>query len=104
LKPGQTCGQIAEALLAVQAELQGQASLSAEFGGGMAGEPLLALRAGNDTVLEPGMVIGLAPMLNVPSDRPGAGGYGLQDLLIVTEDGCETLSDFPLEPEPGAGL
>jgi Xaa-Pro aminopeptidase len=32
--------------------------------------------------------------------RPGFGGVRLEDLLLVTEDGCEVLTDFPYDLSP----
>jgi Xaa-Pro aminopeptidase len=32
--------------------------------------------------------------------RPGFGGCRLEDLVLVTEDGCEVLTDFPYDLEP----
>ena len=29
--------------------------------------------------------------------RPGYAGVRLEDLVLVTDDGCETLTDFPYE-------
>ena len=99
LKPGVTCGQIADGLDAVLGSRQTGPMRSGEFGGGMTHEPLLAFRADNDTALEIGMVIRLAPWLVVPPDQSGAGGYGAQDMFVITEDGCEALTRFPLGPE-----
>jgi Xaa-Pro aminopeptidase len=45
--------------------------------------------------LVPGDVITLEPGLY----RRGFGGVRLEDLLLVTEDGCEVLTDFPYELE-----
>ena len=49
---------------------------------GRASDPL---RAGDVITLEPGCY------------RQGYGGCRLEDLVIVTEDGCETLTDFPYD-------
>jgi Xaa-Pro aminopeptidase len=43
------------------------------------------LRAGDVITLEPGCY------------RQGYGGCRLEDLVVVTEDGCETLTDFPYD-------
>jgi len=32
-----------------------------------------------------------------PRDRESACGVRLEDLILVTEDGCENLTDFPYE-------
>ncbi|MGI9388978.1 MAG: aminopeptidase P family protein [Boseongicola sp.] len=59
----------------------------------------LELREDIDTVLEPGMVVSMEPMLWVPDGQPGAGGYREHDILILTEDGAENITDFPYGPE-----
>ncbi len=59
----------------------------------------LELREDIDTVLEPGMVISMEPMLTIPADRPGAGGYREHDILVVTEDGAEDITKYPFGPE-----
>ncbi len=59
----------------------------------------LELREDIDTVLEPGMVVSMEPMLWVPEGQPGAGGYREHDILIVTEDGAENITGFPYGPE-----
>ena len=59
----------------------------------------LELREDIETVLEPGMVVSMEPMIMIPEGRPGAGGYREHDILIVTEDGCENLTGFPFGPE-----
>jgi Xaa-Pro aminopeptidase len=53
--------------------------------------------------------LGRAPDLLVAGDvitlepgcyRPGFGGCRLEDLVLVTEDGCDLLTDFPYELQP----
>ena len=59
----------------------------------------LELREDIDTVLEPGMVISMEPMLTIPEGQPGAGGYREHDILIITEDGNEDITKYPFGPE-----
>ena len=58
----------------------------------------LELREDIDTVLEPGMVISMEPMLTIPEGQPGAGGYREHDIFLVTEDGNENLTGYPYGP------
>lgn len=59
----------------------------------------LELREDIDTVLEPGMVISMEPMLTIPQGQPGAGGYREHDILVITEDGNEDITAYPYGPE-----
>ena len=59
----------------------------------------LELREDVETVLVPGMVVSMEPMITVPEGLPGAGGYREHDMLIVTENGAENLTGFPFGPE-----
>ncbi|QFU08864.1 Creatinase [Rhodobacteraceae bacterium THAF1] len=59
----------------------------------------LELREDIDTVLEPGHVISIEPMLWVPEGTAGAGGYREHDILVVTEDGATNITGFPYGPE-----
>ena len=51
------------------------------------------------TVLEPGMVVSMEPMLTIPQGEAGAGGYREHDILIITEEGCENITGYPYGPE-----
>ncbi len=59
----------------------------------------LELREDIDTVIEPGMVISMEPMLTIPEGLPGAGGYREHDIVIMTEEGPENITGFPYGPE-----
>jgi Xaa-Pro aminopeptidase len=50
------------------------------------------LIAGDVITLEPGLY------------RHGFGGVRLEDLVLVTDDGCETLSDFPYDLDPARSV
>jgi creatinase len=58
----------------------------------------LELREDIPTVLEPGMVISMEPMLTIPHGQPGAGGYREHDILFITEDGSEDITGYPYGP------
>ena len=51
--------------------------------------PRLGTRS--DATLEPGMVVTVEPGIYLP----GQGGVRIEDLVIVTEDGCERLTPYP---------
>ncbi len=59
----------------------------------------LELREDIDTVLEPGMVVSMEPMLTLPGGLPGAGGYREHDILVVDADGAQNITGFPYGPE-----
>ena len=59
----------------------------------------LELREDIETVLEPGMVISMEPMITIPEGQPGAGGYREHDILVLTESGAENITGFPFGPE-----
>ena len=58
----------------------------------------LELREDIDTVLEPGMVVSMEPMVTVMDGEPGAGGYREHDILVVGEDSVENITKFPYGP------
>ncbi len=59
----------------------------------------LELREDVDTVLKPGMVLSMEPMVTIPENQDGAGGYREHDILIVNENGAENVTKFPFGPE-----
>ncbi|WP_420022965.1 M24 family metallopeptidase [Cereibacter azotoformans] len=58
----------------------------------------LELREDIETVLEPGMVISMEPMLTLGAGQPGAGGYREHDILVITEEGNENITGYPYGP------
>lgn len=59
----------------------------------------LELREDVDTVLQPGMVVSMEPMITVAEGQPGAGGYREHDILVVTQDGADNITRFPFGPD-----
>ncbi len=106
IRPGAVCGDIAHELNAIY---ESENLLSRRtFGYGHSfgvlshyygREAGLELREDIDTVLEPGMVVSMEPMITVPEGLPGAGGYREHDILVVTENGAENITGFPYGPE-----
>ena len=106
IKPGARCGDIAIELN----EIYRQHSVLEHrtFGYGHSfgvlchyygREAGLELREDIDTVLEPGMVVSMEPMITIPAGRPGAGGYREHDILIIKDDGAENITKFPYGPD-----
>ena len=59
----------------------------------------LELREDCDTVLEPGMVVSMEPMITIPEGMAGAGGYREHDILVITDEGNRNITGFPYGPE-----
>ena len=59
----------------------------------------LELREDIETVLEPGMVVSMEPMIMIPEGEPGAGGYREHDILVLNQDGADNITGFPFGPE-----
>ncbi len=59
----------------------------------------LEFREDIETVLQPGMVVSIEPMIMLPQGIPGAGGYREHDILVVTETGHENITGFPYGPK-----
>ncbi|MEO0625111.1 MAG: aminopeptidase P family protein [Pseudomonadota bacterium] len=106
LKPGASCAAVTRAINEFFAErdlLQYRTfgyghsfGVLSHYYGREAG---LELREDIDTVLEPGMVISMEPMLTIPEAQAGAGGYREHDILIITENGNENITGFPYGPQ-----
>ena len=59
----------------------------------------LELREDVDTVLEPGMVISMEPMLTIGEGNAGAGGYREHDILVINETDNENITGYPYGPD-----
>jgi len=62
----------------------------------------LELREDCDTVLEPGMVVSMEPMITIPNHLQGAGGYREHDILVITDEnnsGNTNITGFAYGPE-----
>jgi creatinase len=105
LKPGASCAEVTARINAFFEErdlLQYRTfgyghsfGVLSHFYGREAG---LELREDIDTVLEPGMVISMEPMLTIPDGQPGAGGYREHDILVIHEDRTENITAYPYGP------
>lgn len=105
LKPGVSCAEVTHKINEFFAERQmlqyrtfgyGHSfGILSHYYGREAG---LELREDIDTVLEPGMVISMEPMLTIADGEPGAGGYREHDILVITEDGNENITKYPYGP------
>lgn len=105
LKPGATCAEVTHKINDFFAErdlLQYRSfgyghsfGVLSHYYGREAG---LELREDIDTVLKPGMVISMEPMVTIPDGQPGAGGYREHDILLITEDGNENITGYPYGP------
>lgn len=106
IRPGVKCSEVARELNEVFAEtgfLQARTfgyghsfGVLCHYYGREAG---LELREDIETVLEPGMVVSIEPMITIPHGQPGAGGYREHDIFVVTESGSENITGFPFGPE-----
>ena len=59
----------------------------------------LELREDVDTILKPGMVVSMEPMLMLPEGSKAAGGYREHDILVIDDEGSENITHFPFGPE-----
>lgn len=109
LVPGANCGEVARELNAIYADhglLQYRSfgyghsfGVLCHYYGREAG---LELREDCETILEPGMVVSMEPMITVPEGLPGAGGYREHDILVITDAnnvGNVNITAHPYGPE-----
>lgn len=107
IKPGVKCSEIAQELNELFAEFgllkyrtfgYGHSfGVLCHYYGREAG---LEIREDIDTVLEPGMVVSMEPMVTIPEGQPGAGGYREHDVLVINDDGTvDNITGFPFGPE-----
>jgi creatinase len=106
IKPGAKCSEICHELNELFAELgylhyrtfgYGHSfGVLSHFYGREAG---LELREDIDTVLEENMVVSMEPMIMIPEDKAGAGGYREHDILVIGKNSAENITKFPFGPE-----
>ena len=106
IKPGAICSEITKELHDLFAQLgylhrrtfgYGHSfGILSHYYGREAG---LELREDINTVLKPGMVVSMEPMILIPEGEPGAGGYREHDIIVVKEKNAENITTFPFGPE-----
>jgi len=107
IKPGIKCSEIAQELNEMLMEMGMLEFRTFGYGHSFGiishyygREPGLELREDVHTVIQPGMVLSMEPMLWIPEGQPGAGGYREHDCLVVHHDGqVENVTKFPFGPE-----
>ena len=106
LKPGVRCCDVAHALNEIYSEYGVLQYRTFGYGHSFGAlchyygrEAGLELREDVETVLEPGMVVSMEPMIMIPHGEPGAGGYREHDILVITEEGNRNVTGFPYGPE-----
>ena len=106
IKPGAKCSEITTELNELFAELgylqyrtfgygHSFGVLSHYYGR----EGKLELREDIETILENNMVVSMEPMILIPEEKPGAGGYREHDILVIKENSAEDITKFPFGPE-----
>ena len=106
LVPGARCSDIAKALNQIYASYDLLKYRTFGYGHSFGvlchhygREAGLELREDCDTVLEPGMVVSMEPMIMIPESEKGAGGYREHDILVITAKGNRNITGFPYGPE-----
>ena len=106
MRPGSRCCDIAEELNEIYREWDFLQYRSFGYGHSFGTlchyygrEAAVELREDVDTVLQPGMIVSMEPMVTMPQGHEAEGGYREHDLLIIGEEGAENITKFPLGPE-----
>jgi creatinase len=106
LKPGNKCSDVARELNDIYERYQLLKYRSFGYGHSFGvlchyygREAGLELREDCHTVLEPGMVVSMEPMITIPNHLPGAGGYREHDILVITDDGNRNITHHPYGPD-----
>ena len=114
IRPGNSCADIAQELNELYAELGSKIGVPLldcrSFGYGHSfgvlshyygREAGLELREDNHTLLQPGHVVSMEPMVCIPESAPGSGGYREHDILVIgPNDGAvENITKFPYGPD-----
>jgi len=107
IKPGARCGEIAAELNEIYRAYDLLKYRSFGYGHSFGvlchyygREAGVELREDIDTVLKPGMVVSMEPMIMIPDGQPGAGGYREHDVLVIHDDETvENITGFPYGPE-----
>ena len=97
IRPGVTCHQVdARAREVIESEGWGRYLYSGntghQLGYGLHGEPLV--HKGVDFEIVENMVMCLEPRIVLP-DRPDIGGAHLEDVVVVTPEGCDQINQSP---------
>ncbi|SDF21657.1 M24 family metallopeptidase [Sporomusa acidovorans] len=94
VRPGATCGEIDAAARSVikdegYEKYEHKFATGHQLGYGLHGSP--SINRNVKDILRPGMIIAIEPRVTI-YDNPAIGGAHLEDVVLVTETGCEKIS------------
>jgi len=95
MAPGVPAGEVELACVQLARELGVEGSIRHHVGHsiGLEGHEAPFLDRGDDAVLEPGMVFTVEPGIYFKE----LGGFRHSDTVVITEDGCRVMTDYPRE-------